>query len=286
MFESSYEINCWFTSPSIWHASPCTITKLKLATNVSAPTFKKMRRSASAESMTSPASDADFRLRRMANARSVGGMSNASNADEREALRGELRNATAEREAMATERAAIAAERAAMVADMQRIVEEAIRADRCAFSCELQTRLDSTTASLLATASSQASTIAKAEVQAATAMVSSHVMAQTGQTREPRGRNLRSAEFEAAKAELSQHASRATEATTQATAAAALAEQFGDDALEIHGPILCCGRAGPRPADAVATREGEGGCKRHRQRALMKRASLRSLVERASARDT
>ena len=193
-----------------------------------------MRRSASAESLTSPASDADFRLRRMANAHSVGGMLNASNEDEREALRGERRNATAddEREAMVTERAAIAAERVAMVADMQRIVEEAIRADRCAFSRELQTRLDSTTASLLATASSQASTIAaKAEVQAATAQVSSHMMAQTGhgQTREPRGRNLRSAEFEAAKAELSQHASRATEAlteaTTQATAAAALAEQ-------------------------------------------------------------
>jgi hypothetical protein len=135
-----------------------------------------------------------------------------SNADEREALREELRSA-------------MAAERAAMATEMQRVVDEAIRADRCASARELQTRLDSTTASLLATASSQASTIAKAEVQAATALVSSHVMAQTGQTREPRGRNLRSAELEAAKAELSQHASRATEATTQATAAAALAEQ-------------------------------------------------------------
>jgi hypothetical protein len=219
-------INCWFDFSvhlACFALHSCTITQIE--TRIRPSTFKKMRRSASAESMTSPASDADFRLRRMANARSVGGMSNASNADEREALRGELRNVTAEREAMAKERAAIAAERAAMVADMQRIVEEAIRADRCAFSCELQTRLDSTTASLLATASSQASTIAKAEVQAATALVSSHVMAQTGQTREPRGRNLRSAEFEAAKAELSQHASRATEATTQATAAAALAEQ-------------------------------------------------------------
>ena len=165
-------INCWFDFSvhlACFALHSCTITQIE--TRIRPSTFKKMRRSASAESMTSPASDADFRLRRMANARSVGGMSNASNADEREALRGELRNVTAEREAMAKERAAIAAERAAMVADMQRIVEEAIRADRCAFSCELQTRLDSTTASLLATASSQASTIAKAEVQAATALV-------------------------------------------------------------------------------------------------------------------
>ena len=152
--------------------------------------------------------------------------SQRSNADEREALREELRSA-------------MAAERAAMATEMQRVVDEAIRADRCASARELQTRLDGMTASLLATVSNHVLTTAKAEVEAAVALVA----AQTREQLEAAARATQEAirrfgddvlanhmrptlqppeamesVLEAALAEVSQHAA-------EAHAAAALAEQ-------------------------------------------------------------
>lgn len=104
-----------------------------------------------------------------------------TNADERQALRKELQSAmAAERAAMVAEvlgiveelQSAMTAEHAAAVAKMLSVVEDVevmIYADRCASTYELNDRLDGITASLLATASSDALRIAKAEVKAATA---------------------------------------------------------------------------------------------------------------------
>ena len=106
-----------------------------------------------------------------------------TNADERQALRKELQSAmAAERAAMVAEvlgiveelQSAMTAECAATVAKVLNVVEDVevmIYADRCASTHELNDRLDGMTASLLATASSDALRIAKAEVNAATASV-------------------------------------------------------------------------------------------------------------------
>ena len=106
-----------------------------------------------------------------------------TNADERQALRKELQSAmAAERAAMVAEvlgiveelQSAMTAECAATVAKLLNVVEDVevmIYADRCASTHELNDRLDGMTASLLATASSDALRIAKAEVNAATASV-------------------------------------------------------------------------------------------------------------------
>ncbi|KOO30628.1 hypothetical protein Ctob_014088 [Chrysochromulina tobinii] len=123
---------------------------------------------------------------------------------------------------------------------MQRVVDEAIRADRCASARELQTRLDGMTASLLATVSSHVLTTAKAEVEAAVALTREQLEAAGRATQEAIRRfgddvlanHLRPAlqppdvmesVLEAALAEVSQHGACAAEATTQAHAAAALA---------------------------------------------------------------
>ena len=106
-----------------------------------------------------------------------------TNADERQALRKELQSAmAAERAAMVAEvlgiveelQSAMTAECAATVAKVLNVVEDVevmIYADRCASTHELNDRLDGMTASLLATASSDALRIVKAEVNAATASV-------------------------------------------------------------------------------------------------------------------
>ena len=106
-----------------------------------------------------------------------------TNADERQALRKELQSAmAAERAAMVAEvlgiveelQSAMTAECAATVAKVLNVVEDVevmIYADRCASTHELNDRLDGMTASLLATASSDALRIAKTEVNAATASV-------------------------------------------------------------------------------------------------------------------
>ena len=106
-----------------------------------------------------------------------------TNADERQALRKELQSAmAAERAAMVAEvlgiveelQSAMTAECAATVAKVLNVVEDVevmIYADRCASTHELNDRLDGMMASLLATASSDALRIAKAEVNAATASV-------------------------------------------------------------------------------------------------------------------
>ena len=71
-------------------------------------------------------------------------------------------------------RSAMAAQRLAMAAEMQTFIEEAIRADRCATARELQTRLDGTTASLIAKVRSQAERISMAEVEAIEATTQAH----------------------------------------------------------------------------------------------------------------
>ena len=85
-------------------------------------------------------------------------------AEERQALRDELQFM----------RSAMAAQRLAMAAEMQTFIEEAIRADRCATARELQTRLDGTTASLIAKVRSQAERISMAEVEAIEATTQAH----------------------------------------------------------------------------------------------------------------